>query len=70
MTVAIGPMSAVSEEPGTAAVPPAPAVLRRPQPSVDDLVAGVVAGDRAMLGRAITLIESRNPKHQQLAGRS
>ena len=67
MTVAIERISAVSEEPGTAALPSAPAVLRRPQPSVDDLVAGVLAGDRAMLGRAITLIESRNPKHQQLA---
>ena len=66
MTVAIGPMSAVSEEPGTA-VPSAPAVLRRPQPSVDNLVVGVLAGDPAMLGRAITLVESRNPKHQQWA---
>jgi LAO/AO transport system kinase len=34
---------------------------------MDDLVSGVLAGDPAMLGRAITLIESRNAKHQQLA---
>ena len=67
MTVAIERISAVSEEPGTAALPSAPAVLRRPQPSVHNLVAGVLAGDPAMLGRAITLIESRNPAHQQLA---
>ncbi|MBK8176249.1 MAG: methylmalonyl Co-A mutase-associated GTPase MeaB [Rhodospirillales bacterium] len=31
------------------------------------MVAGVLAGDRAMLGRAITFIESRNPNHQRLA---
>ena len=45
------------------------AAAPRPQerPSVDDLVAGVLAGDRAMLGRAITLIESRNTKHQRQA---
>ena len=27
----------------------------------------MLSGDRAMLGRAITLIESRNPAHQRLA---
>ena len=45
------------------------AATPRPQgrPGVDDLVAGVLAGDRAMLGRAITLIESRNTKHQRQA---
>ncbi len=32
-----------------------------------DYVAGVVAGDRAILARAITLIESRNPEHRQIA---
>ena len=37
------------------------------RPGVDDLMAGVLAGDRAMLGRAITLIESRNVNHQRLA---
>jgi LAO/AO transport system kinase len=30
-------------------------------------VAGVLSGDRAMLGRAITMIESRNRKHQRIA---
>jgi len=35
--------------------------------SVDDYVAGVRAGDRAFLGRAITLVESRNAEHQKLA---
>lgn len=32
-------------------------------PTVDELEAGVLAGDRALLGRAITLVESRNPAH-------
>lgn len=31
--------------------------------SVDELAQGVRAGDRAVLGRAITLVESRNPDH-------
>ena len=35
-----------------------------PRPSLDDLSAGVLAGDRAMLGRAITLVESRNPQRE------
>jgi LAO/AO transport system kinase len=35
--------------------------------SVGDYADGVVAGDRAMLGRAITLVESRRPDHQELA---
>ncbi len=34
------------------------------QPGIDDLVNGVLEGNRAMLGRAITLIESNAPKHQ------
>ncbi len=38
-------------------------------PSVDDLVAGLQAGDRAMLGRAITLVESRSPRHADKAAR-
>lgn len=33
-------------------------------PSVDQLYEGVRAGDRALIGRAITLVESRNPEHQ------
>ena len=32
--------------------------------SVGDLVAGVRRADRALIGRAITLVESRNPDHQ------
>jgi LAO/AO transport system kinase len=67
MTAGVKPLDAVTEQPGTAPLPEPPAVLRRRPPSVDDLVAGVLSGDRAMLGRAITLIESRNPKHQKLA---
>lgn len=39
----------------------------RPQPDVDTLLGGVRSGDRALIGRAITLIESRNPAHQEKA---
>ena len=39
----------------------------RKQLSVKDYVAGVEAGDRTLLARAITLLESRNPNHQSLA---
>ena len=34
-----------------------------PAPRVDDYVAGVRSGDRAMLARAITLVESTKPEH-------
>lgn len=37
------------------------------QPSVEELYDGVRAGNRALIGRAITLIESRNAKHQEKA---
>ena len=37
------------------------------RPSLDQLLAGLRAGDRAMLGRAITLVESRSPAHQDQA---
>lgn len=37
------------------------------QPTVDELFEGVRASDRALIGRAITLIESRNPAHQEKA---
>ena len=37
------------------------------RPTVEQLVAGVRAGDRAMLGRAITLVESSSVRHQTLA---
>ena len=36
-------------------------------PSLDTLAAGVRAGDRAVLARAITLVESRRPGHRPLA---
>lgn len=35
--------------------------------SVDDYVTGIAAGDRALLARAITLVESTNPDHGRLA---
>lgn len=39
---------------------------RRPL-TVDDYADGVLSGDRAMLGRAITLVESRRYEHQEMA---
>jgi LAO/AO transport system kinase len=41
----------------------APPPARRRRLSVDDYVQGILAGDRAILGRAITLIESNSPQH-------
>jgi LAO/AO transport system kinase len=35
--------------------------------SVDDYVDGVLAGNRALLGRTITIIESRSRRHQELS---
>lgn len=35
--------------------------------TVDDYVDGVLSGNRAMLGRAITMIESKHPKHHDTA---
>lgn len=40
---------------------------RRAKLSVDDYARGVLAGDRTILGRAITLIESNAPAHQEQA---
>lgn len=40
---------------------------RRPPPDVDTLAAGVLARDPALLGRAITLVESNAPAHQAQA---
>ncbi len=45
-------------------MPPTP---RRRRLSIDDYVRGVLAGDRAILGRAITLVESNSPRHQAQA---
>lgn len=51
-----------------------PIAVQRPAPAgargrltVDDYVTGVIGGDRAMLGRTITMVESRNPRHQEIA---
>lgn len=40
---------------------------RRAKLTVDDYAKGVLAGDRTILGRAITLIESNAPAHQEQA---
>ncbi len=40
---------------------------RYKQPSVDDLVQGVLNGDRTLLARTITLIESNSPAHREKA---
>jgi len=42
---------------------------RQRQPSVKDLVTGITNGDITALSRAITLIESTNPKHTQKANK-
>jgi LAO/AO transport system kinase len=47
--------------------PSAPPVPRRRTLTREDYVRGVLAGDRAVLGRAITLVESNAPHHQALA---
>lgn len=68
MTMSIEGLDAVSEEPAAASIPKPPIsslVVRRPD--VEELAEGVLSGDRSMLGRAITLIESRNPGHQRAA---
>jgi LAO/AO transport system kinase len=41
-------------------------VRRRATFTVDDYVDGVLSGDRTMLGRTITVIESRNARHQEI----
>lgn len=46
---------------------PVPAEYRRPSLSVDDYVEGVLKGDCAILGRAITLVESNSLAHMELA---
>lgn len=44
-----------------------PPVRRKPGLTADEAVAGVLAGDRTILARAITLIESRAASHQETA---
>jgi len=51
---------------GTKSIP-VPVEYRRPSLSVDDYVQGVLKGDRAILGRAITLVESNSRAHMELA---
>ena len=41
--------------------------MPRVQRSVDEYVQGIRAGDRVVLGQAITLVESARPEHQTLA---
>jgi len=53
----------VSSNPGAKAPAPRP----RTALTVDDYVGGVLAGDRARLARAITLIESDSPMHEPQA---
>jgi LAO/AO transport system kinase len=53
-------MNGADQNPGRESLPP-----RRPaQLTPDDYVSGVLAGDRGVLARAITLIESRSPLHE------
>ncbi|NVK19903.1 MAG: methylmalonyl Co-A mutase-associated GTPase MeaB [Methylocystaceae bacterium] len=42
-------------------------VRRRKQLSVDDYVKGVLAGDRTMIGRTISLVESTSPRYRKIA---
>mgnify|MGYP000438950670 CR=1 FL=1 len=37
--------------------------FRRKQPSAEELIAGILIGDKTALSRAITLVESTNPEH-------
>lgn len=41
--------------------------MRRTLPTTEEFVQGIRAGDRVMLGKAITLVESARPEHQALA---
>jgi LAO/AO transport system kinase len=41
--------------------------FRRKQPSVEELIAGILKGDKTALSRAITLVESTNPEHLEKA---
>ncbi|GGB75367.1 ATPase/protein kinase [Flavobacterium suaedae] len=43
--------------------------LRRKQPTADDLVNGILEGNKTMLSRAITLIESTNANHLEKANK-
>ncbi len=41
--------------------------MRRSLPTVEEFVQGIRSGDRVVLGKAITLVESARPEHQALA---
>ena len=41
--------------------------MRRPEPTLDALVRGVRSGDRAWIGRALSVVESSAPRHRALA---
>lgn len=41
--------------------------FRRKQPSADELIAGILKGNKTALSRAITLVESTNPEHLEKA---
>ena len=68
--------SALSVQPGIDAPPSVSAAqarrfreMRRRDPAPEEFVERILAGDRAMLSRAITLIESLLPRHQDAAQR-
>jgi LAO/AO transport system kinase len=52
---------------GAPSINPSPRRLSRRTRSVDDYVEGILDGDRIVLSRAITLIESTRPEHQAMA---
>lgn len=41
--------------------------MRRSLPTVEEFVQGIRAGNRVVLGKAITLVESARPEHQELS---
>ncbi len=57
----------MSEHQGAAKPPVRPAVVKRKKLTVEDYVNGVLAGDRMILSRAITLIESNAAAHFEMA---
>ena len=60
-----GGMKRATPSPGMIMAPPR--TQRRPLPPIDDFVHGVLGGNRAMLARAITLVESGRADHRALA---
>ncbi|MDX2148372.1 MAG: methylmalonyl Co-A mutase-associated GTPase MeaB [Planctomycetota bacterium] len=53
---------------GSEGPPPGGAAeLRRPRHTPEQLASGVLRGDRSLLGRAISLVESTNPRHAPAA---